>query len=151
MNLSAGATGKFIYTPPSYGSFRAATVNCSLSGNNVECNAGNGAFGIKGLNIPSWFTDNNWQDYFYYHKRTVADLQVGSRVNVEALVIGTGSPISSAPFAASKSASAQTRSPSSNINDYLDSAENTDADLVFDATTTRRSTNYNDQSFIVAP
>lgn len=150
MNLSLGATGKFIYTPSSYGGFRAATPNCSMSGNNIECNAGNGTFGIRGLNMPEWFTDNNWQDYFYYHKRIAADLQVGGRTNVEALVIGTGSTITNPPYAASKPAAAQTR-PSTVINDYLDSTENADGDLIFDSTITPHAANYNDQSFIVAP
>lgn len=150
MNLSTGATGKFIYTAPSYGSFRAATANCSMSGDDVECIAGNGTFGIKGLTMPSWFASNNWQDYFYYHKRVAADLQAGTRTNIPALLIGTGRPIPAAPFAASKPGSDQTR-PSANLNDYLDSVENADGDLVYDATNTSLSANYNDQLFIVAP
>jgi hypothetical protein len=151
MSLFSGSTGRYIYTPPTYGSFpsTAMTGSCSASGVNARCD-GDGTFGIRGiLTTPIWFRANLWQDYFYYHKRTAADLQVGARTGIQALVIGTGSPIVVTPFAASKG-SAQTR-PSVLINNYLDSTENTDADLVFDATTTPHSASYNDQSFIIAP
>ena len=74
---------------------------------------------------------------------------MGTRTGIEALVIGAGALIESAPFAISKG-SAQARPPAL-INDYLDSAENTNGDLIFDATTTARTTSYNDQTFVVYP
>ena len=161
MSLFSGSTGRYIYTPPSYGSLPSAamTGSCSASGANARCD-GDGTFGVRGiLATPAWFRDNHWQDYFYYHKRTAADLQVGARTGIQALVIGTGNQITTAPFALSTltvppltpvTGNAQVR-PSININNYLDSTENANGDLVFDATTTPRSASYNDQSFIIAP
>ncbi|HZV61603.1 MAG TPA: hypothetical protein VFF75_04245 [Methylophilaceae bacterium] len=144
-------TGTYLYSPAPYAAFPAVAMsgNCSASGVNVIC-SGDGAFGIRGLNMPSWFGDNRWQDYFYYHKRSDTDIQVGSRTNIGALIVGTGRPITSMPYAASKSASPQIR-PSIDRRDYLDSGENADGDLQYESTNTPQSNNYNDQLFIVAP
>ena len=139
-------SGTYIFTPPSYGTLSSLVNACSLNGSNAECN-GNGSFTIN-LKLPSWFTDNLWQDFFYYHRSNTSSLKTGIQGNIQALLIGTSVPITSVPFASK--GSAQTR-PSSNINDYLDSAENTNGDLLFDATNKSLSSSYNDQVFIVAP
>jgi hypothetical protein len=41
--------------------------------------------------------------------------------------------------------------PSLSLLDYLDSTENTDGNLQFEAFNKKKSLNYNDQPFIVAP
>lgn len=148
MTLYVGSTGKYIYTPSAYGAFTpvGTTGGCGMAGTNMECSS-DGVFGIRGINPPSWLTNNSWQDYFYYHKRFAADLQVGTTNNVEALLVGTGRMLTNP---ASNPGATQSR-PSVNMNDYLDSAENTDLDLVYDSPTSSSSTIYNDQMFIVAP
>ncbi len=145
-NCTHNTTGTYIFTPPTYGTLSSATNNCSLSSSNIRC-TGSGSFTSK-LTFPSWFTDNLWQDFFYYHRSTTASLQSGTQGSIQALLIGTSAPIISAPFASK--GSAQVR-PSSNINDYLDSAENADSDLQFEATNKQLSSSYNDQVLIVAP
>ena len=146
--VGAGTTPTFTYTPrTSHGTIASASGGCGLVGSNVTCSA-SGSFYV-GLNVPSWFKSNQWQGFFYYRWNSPANLQVGTRTGIEALVIGAGALITSAPFAISKGA-AQAR-PSALINDYLDSAENTNGDLIFDATTTARTTSYNDQTFVVSP
>lgn len=140
-------TGTYTYTPSSYGTISTASSGCSLLSGNAVCTS-SGSF-TTGLNMPSWFTDNNWQDYFYYRWTTISDLQVGPHGSIQALVIGTGNPIISSPYAVAKGSAQTTPSPS--INDYLDSNENTNGDTIFDAINTTRSSSYNDQSFIVAP
>lgn len=102
-----------------------------------------------GLNLPAWVTDNNWQSYLYYLISSncsyatpgcaAGTITVGNQANINALLISTGSTIG-----------VQNR-PSNNIADYLDSAENTNGDLVFDGIGTPLSAVYNDQSLIVAP
>lgn len=141
-------SGNYIFTPPSYGTVPSSstTNGCSLNGSNAECNA-SGTFAIE-LKHPSWFTDNLWQDFFYYRRSNTSSLQAGTQGNIQALIIGAGASIISAPFASKGSAQAR---PSGNINDYLDSAENTNGDFLFDATNKPRSSSYNDQVFIVAP
>ncbi len=140
---------KFIFTPASYSSTVPSipTPNgCSLVGSNVECTS-SGSFDVN-LKLPSWFTDNLWQDYFYYHRSNTSSLLAGTQGSIKALVIGAGARITSAPFASKNSPQSR---PSSNINDYLDSAENTNGDLLFEATNKPLSSSYNDQVFIVAP
>ncbi len=112
--------------------------------------------------LPLWFTNNSWQDYIYYAVSKDCTLGVnncaagtnkltaGSRSAVQALLISPGKPIISAPFAASKS-SAQSSRPAANVNDYLDSTENTNGDTTFDKINNPRGSSYNDQMFIVAP
>ena len=147
--VGTGTSPLFTYTPRStHGNIASASAGCSLSGSNAAC-TGAGTFNV-GLNVPSWFRSNLWQEYFYYRWNSPANLQVGMRTNIEALVIGAGSLITSAPFAASNGGMPQAR-PSVSISDYLDSTENTDGDSIFDATTIPSSADYNDQSFIVAP
>lgn len=93
---------------------------------------------------------NYWYDYFYYaSSRTGITLTVGSKPNIDALIIGTGRPLIAPNLAVSKGAN-QLR-PSCNINDHLDSVENANGNAVFDATSILRNQNYNDHSYIVAP
>ena len=144
----AGASPSFTYSPkPPQSNVASATLGCILSSGKSIC-TGAGSFNL-GLNIPSWFKNNKWQEYFYYQWNFPANIQSGTRNNIEALIIGASSPILSVPFAISKGA-AQTR-PSVLISDYLDSAENTDGNLIFDAPVTPLTARYNDQTFIVAP
>lgn len=117
-----------------------------MSSGNVVCNAA-GSFTI-GLKESTWFKTNLWQDYFYYQWSPAANLQVGGKVGISALLIATGSAIVALPPAIK--GSPQLR-PSNNILDYLDSAENTDGNLIFDATNKQKASNYNDQTYIVAP
>lgn len=144
-------SGNFIFSPPPNRIISSTTGGCSLNVSNAQCSSSGSFKSIHNNSLSSfqlWFTDNLWQDYFYYHRSNTSSLQAGTQGNIQALVIGAGAPIVSAPFASK--GSAQTR-PSSNINDYLDSAENTNGDLLFDATNKPRSSSYNDQVFIVAP
>lgn len=140
------SSGNYIFAPPSYGTISSTASGCGLNGNNAVCNA-SGSFTIN-MKLPSWFTGNLWQDFFYYIRSNTSSLQAGIQGNIQALVIGAGAPIVSAPF--TSKGSAQVR-PSGNINDYLDSVENTNGNLLFDATDKPRSSSYNDQVFIVAP
>ncbi len=145
-NCTTNSTGTYTYPPPSYGKISSASGGCGLSGNKAVCSA-SGWFGI-GLKVPPWFSTNNWRDYFYYHWSSTAGLQVGSRGNVEAVIISVGKTIADAPYPVK--GSAQSR-PSGSIYDYLDSTENADGDLVYDATNTASSKIYNDLLLIVAP
>jgi len=91
--------------------------------------------------LPTWFSENRWQDTLYYQLTRPTNL-VGIDVGTKksgAMVATTG-PI----------VSGQAR-PSCTISDYLDSEENTDGDMTFDATSKQRTINYNDQTFVVAP
>jgi hypothetical protein len=112
--------------------------------------------------LPTWFTNNNWQDHIYYIVSSnctstgtncttaTPQLTVGSTSGVRALLIAPGSRITVTPYAISKGSAQQAR-PSADITDYLDSTENTNGDMIFDAVNTHRTSNYNDQMTIVAP
>lgn len=105
---------------------------------------------IRISRLKKWFFDNGWQNYVYYAMtKGSPTLTVGTKAGVNALLVTAGKPITS-PFAESKNSAAQTRI-SCNLNDYLDSTQNTNADLIYDATNKQRKQNYNDQMFIVAP
>jgi hypothetical protein len=124
-------------------------VTCNAAGTFSSATCSDPAFNSFLTSLP-WFTANNWQDYLYYQlSRATPTLTVGSITGVQALLAATGRPIATAPYAVSKG-SAQNR-PSCSVNDYLDSVENANADLVFDAGNTARGSKYNDQVFIVAP
>ena len=107
--------------------------------------------------FPGWFTDNNWSRYVYYTLGsscslsspgcTGATLRAGSQNGVHALLIGTGRPLQVQPTPQPK----QTGFPSPSISDYLDSAENTNGDDVYDAVGTHPSSTYNDKAVIVCP
>lgn len=115
--------------------------------NNVASNCTHANNGLT--NLPSWFTESRWQDFMYYVLSNDCSfalpgcangvIQVGAQANVKALLIATGATLAG-----------QDR-PSPNINNYLDSIENTDLDFVFDATGTLITNNYNDQMLIVGP
>lgn len=117
--------------------------------------------------LPQWFTDNNWRNEIYYAvscsttsggtaactanaQTSPALLTVGGVTSVQALLAAPGRPFTSMPYASSKAA-AQASRPSTDISDYLDSAENTNSDTTYDAVNTHRTSNYNDQMLIVAP
>lgn len=114
--------------------------------------------------LPAWFTDNNWQEFMYYATSgncsaaspgcAAADLTVGTRNNVQAVVIASGIAL---PSTEAQPAFPQTP-PTYIVTDYLDSLVNTDggtvtdpANTIFDATSRRQANDYNDQSLIVAP
>lgn len=134
---------------------KSAVTGCSNSNSIITCNSSNGSLSSCGdlsfkNYLPTWFTDNQWQKYMYYQMTRPANpvIKVGSKIT-EAMVATTGVPITSTPFASKGSAQAI---PSCNaINNYLDSTENTNGDVNFEATSKLKATNYNDQTFIVVP
>ena len=154
--------GSFTFTyAPKTPDNTAVNAACSGAGGSVTCN-GIGDFVSHTSNciqpnpelitLPRWFTDNLWQDYFYYELSPASSLQAGAKAGLGALLVGVGNAIASAPYASK--GSPQSRPPtnaSPNLNDYLDSSVNTDGDSVFDATSKQKSNNYNDQTYIVAP
>ena len=145
--VGTGATPLFTYIPRStHGNVVSASTGCSLVSGNAACNA-SGTFRV-GLKVPLWFTDNLWQEFFYYQWSASSNLQTGAHGSITALVIGAGNVLTSAPYASKGSPQGR---PSSNLADYLDSVENTNLDLVFDGLGAPRSNTYNDQMFIVAP
>lgn len=132
----------------------SVTGGCTTTCGQVKCTS-TGTFASTScsdpaLSLPAWIVDNRWLDYFVYRlTRATPTLTVGSRSGVEAVLVAAGKPITSAPYAISKG-SAQSR-PSCTLNDFLDSEENTDADLVFDAPNSPTTSQYNDQMFVVSP
>ncbi len=144
-NVTFDATHPLQFTPlaPIDTSGLTGTSNCS-SGITATC-IGSGtvttatACGslINPSTLPDWFTENGWKHLMYY--QTGGGLTVGTRNNVSGLLVTTGQPLAG-----------QVR-PSSNLNNYLDSAENTNVDLTFDAVGTKRTNSYNDQMFTIAP
>lgn len=100
--------------------------------------------------LPSWFKSNNWQDYVYYHITRPANstMMVGS-TSTEAVVVMTGRTINSSPFASK--GSAQSRPSCNARNNYLDSVENADGDVIYDASSAPILSNYNDQNFYIKP
>ena len=148
-NLTGNNT--YTYSVPSYANIYSANLGCSISASNATCNNA-GSFNI-GLNEAAWFKTNLWQDYFYYQWSSASDLQAGARAGISALLIAAGEPIINPPFAVAKGA-AQSRppiNPLSNLEDYLDSVENTNGDTIFDATNRVKTNDYNDQVFVVSP
>ena len=145
--------------------FTEASGSCSLSCNSFDAEltcittpavyAGSGSRDTCDspalTTLPTWITTNRWQDYFYYRtaQNEISRLSSGGRVDIDALLVGTGGAILSPSVAASKGSS-QVR-PSCVLNDYLDSIENTNTDSVFDSYTQHRNLNYNDRVYIVAP
>jgi hypothetical protein len=147
---------------------------CAGGAGTVNCVGGSGAFASPPTScthanpsistLPNWFTDNNWQDFIYYAISNncsaastgcgLADLTVGTRNNVHAVVISSGVAL---PSTEAQPAPPQAR-PSAIVTDYLDSLVNTDGgtppdptNIIFDATSKMRANDYNDQPLIVAP
>lgn len=99
--------------------------------------------------LPAWFYANRWQDTVFYELKRLDDasnINVGSKTT-RAVVITTGAPILNSLVA---KAAPQAR-PSCDVNDYLDSGENTSPNSTYDSTNKLRSNNYNDQTFVVVP
>jgi len=157
---SVSVNGSFAFVPK--GSFSSNTGGCSPSGGNMNCSStSSGTFKVdksadpefKTVSLlPAWFKNNNWQDYVYYELSSsctssnnvncltaTPQISVGARQGVRAMLITTGSPVGGHV------------QPSYSINDYLDSTENTNGDLIYERTDKQRTTSYNDQTFIVAP
>ena len=115
--------------------------------------------------VASWFqTENKWGDYIIYALAadcsqatpgTTANCGGGTGIRLtagtaaRALVISAGAAIQQPPFAVSINA-AQVR-PSPNLNNYLDSIENTDGDTRYDPPSSLLSRSYNDKTVVVAP
>lgn len=157
---------KFTYTPKSPDGTITSSA-CTGGGGSVTC-TGAGSFrsvpisscthAKEGLeDLPDWFTRNSWQDYIYYAISSdcsvagagcqSADLSVGGRSNVHAIVVTTGRALSATE---ARPLIAQSR-PSNLVADYLDSVENVNGDNRYDAISQPRKQIYNDQTFMVAP
>ena len=117
-------------------------VGCTIVNKKARCN-GEGSFHV-GLKEPTWFKTNAWQDYFYYQWVAGSNIQAGLKTDISALLVGVGEPIQA------ETNRIQVR-PSADIRDYLDSIENTNGDLVFDATNKAQTEQYNDLLFLVYP
>ena len=140
-----------------------AVTGCASNNAQITCSGVNGSAASCGdvrfdNLLPAWFNQNQWGNFVYYRMTVprltpaLPQMAIGNR-NTEAVVVIVGRPIDTTPFALSKTpvAAAQVR-PSCNIlNNYLDSVENINGDTLYDATSTLRSANYNDQTFVVAP
>ncbi|CAN1543546.1 hypothetical protein MCEKH45_01897 [Methylophilaceae bacterium] len=169
---SSSGKGRFSFT--STGTF-SSTSNGSLtlsndsSGTFTLNSCADPALSTSASGLPAWFTSNGWHNYIYYAVSSnctssatncttaTPQLTVGSKAGVRSLLIASGKSIIASPFASSK-ASAQSARPSCDVKDYLDSAQNTNVnlvngggDLVYDAINSPRGASYNDQMFIVAP
>lgn len=149
-NIS-GASNRYDYTVHEFldtPSVPAEPNACTLVSQKARCYgsaamAGEGRFNI-GLKEATWFKRNRWQDYFYYVWSSANAIQLGTESGISALLVGVGKPI------VSELGVAQTR-PSHDITHYLDSNQNVSGTLTFDARNKQKTTQYNDQLFIVAP
>lgn len=133
----------------------SAITGCASNNAQITCSGSNGGASSCGDArfdnlLPAWFNQNQWGRYVYYKMTRPPSLalSVGNKMS-GAVVVTTGAPILSAPFSVKGAAQVQ---PSCNaISNYLDSAENTNGDAVFDSTSKQRASNYNDQTFVVEP
>lgn len=144
--LSPDPNNQFSYTLPAHLQLYSADSGCAAVGGSPVCTDA-GDFKL-GLNAPDWFKANNWQAYVYYAWSDINNLQAGTKNNLSALLIMMGQPIIAPEL--SELGVSQTR-PSDLIADYLDSAENTNNDTIFEAVNKTLTKQYNDQVFIVAP
>jgi len=146
-----GNSNRYDYTMHDYldtPSVPIAPNACFLVSQKARCfgsasMTGVGSFNI-GLNEAPWFKRNGWQHYFYYVWSAVAVIQAGTQSGINALLIATGKPI------VNELGVTQTH-PNSDVMHYLDSSQNTNGDLNFDARNKQKNAKYNDQLFIVAP
>lgn len=131
---------------PSYADIYSAGAGCIISGTRAVCNnAGMLAIGLK---EPDWFKTNLWQDYFYYEwSPLIANLQAGLTTGVDAILISAGDRLAITEARPTGSPNPST----SDITYYLDSIENTNNDLVYDAVNKQKSNLYNDQVYIISP
>lgn len=150
----SSATGVCAPLVPTCAAGKGFPVTCSAD--NVEASGSltnscsDPDFNIGTSALPVWVTANRWHEYFYYQtSRDGSKLVVGSSNNVDAILIGSGAPLL-APSVAESKGTDQSR-PSCEVSDYLDSTENANEDLVFDAHYSPRNSNYNDGVYIVAP
>ena len=141
-NLSG--SNSFTFTVPDYANLRKLVVSgcANPAGKRITCNDA-GQFAI-GLDVPNWFTSNLWQDFLYYNWTTGNDISLGTRTDISALIVNTG-------VATTNELGHVQARPSTQIDDYLDSLENTNTDLKFESTNKRKTSSYNDQSFVIAP
>lgn len=148
-NITFNALNKFIYKLNNHADFDKVGPSCIVENNNIsstlECN--NASDFTIGLKEPDWFKDNFWQDYFYYEWSPTFNLRIGDKIGVSAMLISTGGMLASTE---SQPTMSQTR-PSSDISNYLDSMQNTNNDLIFDATNKHKTNIFNDQTYIVLP
>jgi len=149
------------------GIFSSAPAPCSFSctsGKTLAVSCGSGTtvgnatftytpctdnpFNTSTSTLPTWFQTNGWQDYVYYQMTRPADINglVTGGKKAAAIVVTVSSAITTAPYTSKASSQSQ---PSCNLNDYMDSTENTNGDNVFEATNKIKSQNYNDQIFLV--
>jgi hypothetical protein len=129
-----------------------AACSGSGSGSATRAACSDQVFNTGSSKLPDWVMTNRWYDYFYYvTSRDGPQLTIGTKSNVDVLLVGTGRSIIAPDSAASKAPGSSQSRPSCSLNDYLDSIENTNVDAVFDSITLTRTRNYNDHSYIVAP
>lgn len=146
-NIASSVLNPFNYSPSApidATSLAVTSGSCVVVGTGVNC-TGAGKVQVNGVvnsctaplitGFPNWFFDNGWKHYIYYAKGIL-----GVGVNsATSLVVTTGAKFPS-----------QSR-PSGLISDYLDSIENTNGDMQYDAIGTPITSTYNDQMVIVAP
>lgn len=135
-------SNSFIYTVPKYADIKVTSGGCYISGKQAICNDTSNL--QIGLDVPAWFKNNLWSDFLYYEWSDTSSLKIGSRNGLTASLIATGSSITN------ELGHVQTR-PSTFTIDYLDSLENTNNDQQFESFTKQKTSNYNDQTFVVAP
>ncbi|MDZ4098129.1 MAG: hypothetical protein U1E13_05440 [Methylophilaceae bacterium] len=159
INSSAGY--EFTEASGSCSASSPSSLSCNSFGAELTCTTNPAVYAGSGsrdtcdtpalTTLPAWITTNRWQDYFYYRsaQNEISRLSSGGRGDIDALLVGTGGAIVNPSVAVSKGAN-QLR-PSCEVNDYLDSIENTNADSIFDSYIQPRNLNYNDRVYIVAP
>ena len=161
---SANIAGTYKF---SEGGFDSVTGNCTTTcGSDTSCaGLGSGSFAHSSCadssfnsvttnsKLPTWFTNNLWQDYIYYAAQRGASptLNAGGRSGITALTITTGYPIISAPLAVSKG-SPQLRL-SCNLADHMDTSVNATGDItnIYEPLNKPKGQNYNDQIFVISP
>ena len=124
---------------PQPSSYRVATCNNSATSAIPKVTLGHSCTDFIST-LPTWFKANRWQDYVFYEMTRPADstlISVGIK-KAAAVIVTTGASIDS-----------QLR-PSCDLGDYLELA-NTGQNHIYEPTYKRRASNYNDQTFVVAP